>query len=160
MSSDNADISVEITCDIAELKMDGERLKSLARSVCRRFGLKKARVGIAIVDDEAIRKVNSSFLDKPEETDVISFDLSDDSDAARCLELVVNADEAARQGKARGHPPEAELALYITHGLLHNLGFDDATTEAGAEMHRTEDEILTEAGFGRVFDKQPSSQGT
>ena len=64
------------------------------------------------------------------------------------------ADEAARQCKAHKHTLQAELALYITHGLLHNLGFDDAETEASAEMHRTEDEILQEAGFGKVFDKQ------
>ncbi len=81
--------------------------------------------------------------------------MSDDADdAVRCFELVVNADEAARQSKAQKHPLQAELALYITHGLLHNLGFDDAESEAGAEMHRTEDEILQDAGFGKVFDKQ------
>lgn len=154
MPDDNADISVEITCDIAELKADAERLKALARSVCRRFGLKNVRVGIAVVDDDTIRKVNEEFLNKLQKTDVISFDLSDDADAARCFELVVNADEAARQSKAQKHPLQAELALYITHGLLHNLGFDDAAAQESAEMHRTEDEILQEAGFGKVFDKQ------
>ena len=154
MPDDNADISVEITCDIAELKADAERLKALARSVCRRFGLKNAQVGIAVVGDDTIRKLNEQFLNKLQKTDVISFDLSDDADEARCFELVVNADEAARQSKAQKHPLQAELALYITHGLLHNLGFDDATSEASAEMHRTEDEILQEAGFGKVFDKQ------
>jgi len=154
MPDDNADISVEITCDIAELKADVERLKALARSVCRRFGLKNARVGIAVVGNDTIRKVNKDFLNKLQKTDVISFDLSDAADTARCFELVVNADEAARQSKAQKHTLQAELALYITHGLLHNLGFDDATAKESAEMHRTEDEILQEAGFGKVFDKQ------
>ncbi len=154
MSSDNADISVDITCDIAELKVDAERLKALARSVCRRFGMDNAQVGIAVVGDEAIRKVNEEFLNKLQKTDVISFDLSDAADTARCFELVVNADEAARQSKAQKHPLQAELALYITHGLLHNLGFDDTAAQDSAEMHRTEDEILQEAGFGKVFDKQ------
>ncbi len=154
MSSNNADISVEITCDIAELKVDAERLKALARSVCRRFGMENAQIGIAVVGDDTIRKVNKEFLNKLQKTDVISFDLSDDADTARCFELVVNADEAARQSKAQKHPLQAELALYITHGLLHNLGFDDVAAEDSAEMHRTEDEILQEAGFGKVFDKQ------
>ena len=154
MPDDNADISVEITCDIAGLKADTERLKALARSVCRRFGLKNALIGIAVVDDEAMTKVNKEFLNKTQRTDVISFDLSGDADATPCFELVVNADEAARQSKAQKHTLQAELALYITHGLLHNLGFDDADAEASAEMHRTEDEILQEAGFGKVFDKQ------
>ncbi len=154
MPDDNADISVEITCDIAELKADTERLKALARSVCHRFGLEYAKVGIAVVDDDTMTKVNKEFLNKTQKTDVISFDLSDDTDTAPCFELVVNADEAARQSKAQKHPLQAELALYITHGLLHNLGFNDAAAEESAEMHRTEDEILQEAGFGKVFDKQ------
>ena len=154
MPDDNADISVEITCDIAELKADAERLKALARSVCRRFGLKNAQVGIAVVGDDTIRKLNEQFLNKLQKTDVISFDLSDDADEARCFELVVNADEAARQSKAQKHSLQAELALYITHGLLHNLGFDDDTAEDSDEMHRTEDDILQDAGFGKVFDKQ------
>ena len=153
MPDDNADISVEITCDIAELKADTERLKALARSVCRRFGLKNAQVGIAVVDDGTMTKVNKEFLNKTHKTDVISFDLSDD-DTEPCFELVVNADEAARQSKAQKHSLQAELALYITHGLLHNLGFDDTDEEESAEMHRTEDEILQDAGFGKVFDKQ------
>ncbi len=154
MPDDNADISVEITCDIAGLKVDTESLKDLARSVCRRFGLEYAQVGIAVVGDDTIRKLNEQFLNKLQKTDVISFDLSDTAGAARCFELAINADEAARQSKAQKHPLQAELALYITHGLLHNLGFDDATSEQSAEMHRTEDDILQDAGFGKVFDKQ------
>ncbi len=154
MSSDNADISVDMTCSVAELKVDLESLKALVRSVCCRFGLENARVGIAILGDDAIRKVNKEFLNKSQETDVISFDLSDDVEGGPCFELAVNADEAARQSKAQKHPFEAELALYITHGLLHNLGFDDADCEASRQMHRMEDEILQQAGFGKVFDKQ------
>ena len=154
MSNNNADMSVDITCCIADLKVDLERLKALVRAVCCRFGLKNAQVGIAVVGDDAIRKVNKEFLNKLQKTDVISFDLSDDADPGPCFELVVNAEEAARQSKAGKHPLEAELALYITHGLLHNIGFDDAAAEESRKMHRMEDEILQQAGFGKVFDKQ------
>ena len=52
-----------------------------------------------------------------------------------------------------GHSAEAEIALYITHGLLHNLGFDDASEQQAEEMHRMEDEILQQAGFGTVFGR-------
>ena len=48
---------------------------------------------------------------------------------------------------------EAELALYITHGLLHNLGFDDSTEMQAKKMHDTEDEILRQSGFGLVYNK-------
>ena len=153
MSREKTDISVEITCELADLEVDFERLEELAESVCLRFGTVAATVSIAIVGDAAIEKVNTEFLNESHETDVISFDLSDGPGEAASFELIVNADEARRQGQARNHSMQAELALYITHGLLHNLGFDDAEAIDSRRMHETEDEILRQAGFGTVYDK-------
>ncbi len=48
----------------------------------------------------------------------------------------------------------AELALYVTHGLLHQLGFDDATPEQAQKMHQAEDEILQHMGFGVVYNSR------
>ena len=60
-----------------------------------------------------------------------------------------------RESKKRKHSIEAELALYITHGLLHNLGFSDEDTAGAGEMHAVEDKILQQAGFGIVYSKDP-----
>jgi probable rRNA maturation factor len=67
---------------------------------------------------------------------------------------VVNGEKAKSQAARRGHCAQAELALYITHGLLHNLGFDDLLPKKANEMHRLEDEILQQQGFGLVYDKK------
>ena len=58
---------------------------------------------------------------------------------------------AHRQARLRGHNAQAELALYILHGLLHNLGFDDVTAAKAAKMHKAEDDILKKFGFGVVY---------
>jgi probable rRNA maturation factor len=63
---------------------------------------------------------------------------------------------AARQARQRGHSTEAELALYVTHGLLHNLGYDDGNDEQARQMHLKEDEILQRHGFGQVYDTKKS----
>jgi probable rRNA maturation factor len=84
-------------------------------------------------------------------TDVLSFDLSDEFEPKPSFALIVNAAMAARQATERGHSAQAELALYITHGLLHNLGYDDLDDEQALQMHRMEDHILERHGFGRVF---------
>ena len=65
---------------------------------------------------------------------------------------------AVRQANQRGHSSEAELALYITHGLLHNLGFDDSTKKQARKMHETEDKILQEFGYGIVYNKSIKSK--
>jgi probable rRNA maturation factor len=61
---------------------------------------------------------------------------------------------AVRQALLRNHSSQAELALYITHGLLHNLGFDDTAEDQAEEMHNTEDEILKQLGYGLVYNTQ------
>ena len=147
------EVNVEITCDIGVLDIDTGKLEELAGQICRRFDVCPATVSIAIVDDEEMLRVNKEFLNSDEQTDVISFDLSDENETLKVFELVVNADQAIRQAKSRGHLPEAELALYVTHGLLHNFGFDDIDEEDAKKMHTMEDKILQEAGYGIVYEK-------
>ena len=149
MANDKKQIIVEINCDDEE-PFDLEKLSSLAKSICNRFSLTAATVSIAIVDDRAITKINEDFLDHQGQTDVISFDLSDDENSKN-FEIVINADQAARQSAERGHSTEAEIALYLTHGLLHNLGFDDQDEQQAKKMHETEDTILKEEGFGIIY---------
>ena len=121
--------------------------------VCGRFGLDRATVSVGIVDDAEMGRLNQRFLGHDGPTDVLSFDLSDgqEPDERRVFDLLVNGELAAREAALRGHGAEAELALYITHGLLHNLGLDDATARQAGEMHDTEDEMLRALGYGAVY---------
>ena len=153
MDSDECDIRVEISCEV-DKTFDLEKFKSLAESVCRRFSVESAAVSIAIVDDAAIAVINKKFLDHTGPTDVISFDLSDDDDdGVRNFEIVINVAQAARQAAERSHDTESELALYITHGLLHNFGFDEHSEADSKKMHEMEDQILQDEGFGVVYGK-------
>jgi len=152
MDSKSTDISVQITSRIQEPDIYTERFETLTRNICRQFDVNRAVVSIAIVDDEGIIEINRRFLGRTSATDVISFDLSDEDDDCRTFDIVINADQALRQAEKRGHPLQAELALYITHGMLHNLGFDDAEEQQAKEMHAMEDQILLNAGYGKIYD--------
>lgn len=153
MSEQPSDISVQITSHLQVESSDIEKLEKLIRDILQQFDIDSAEVNVAIVDDDGIIDVNRRFLDRTTATDVISFDLSDSDDDSRGFEIVVNYDQAVRQAKERNHSSLAELALYITHGMLHNLGFDDATEQEGQKMHSMEDQILQKAGFGVVYEK-------
>jgi len=158
------DIVIQIARNFNKIDVSPSILEELARTVCNRFagpGTPEARyeVSIAVVDDAEIRELNSRFLNHQATTDCLSFDLSDDEESkienrkSKIFDVVVNGEMAVRQASLRGHSSEAELALYITHGLLHNLGFDDATPEQARTMHDTEDEILQQMGYGFVYNK-------
>jgi len=145
-------ITVQIAKNFKNIDVSLPKLKELVRTICKRFKLLKVTVSIAIVDDAEIRKINKQFLNRKSTCDCLSFDLSDDKNR-KLFELVVNGEMAVRKARLRGHCSEAELALYITHGLLHNLGFNDSTRTQAKKMHQTEDEILKQFGYGLVYDK-------
>jgi probable rRNA maturation factor len=152
------DIVIQITKNFKGIDISGNKIKKLAKAVCRRFAKPeptdiKYQIGIVIVDDSEIQGFNREFLNSKTPTDCISFDLSDEEKGPKVFDLVVNGQMAVRQANLRGHSGEAELALYITHGLLHNLGFDDSTKSRARKMHETEDEILQEFSYGIVYNK-------
>jgi len=143
-------ITVEFDKRSKAINVSLPKLTSLVENVCNRFEVHRAEINILIVDDQEITDINKRFLNRKHSTDCISFDLSDTQDI-RSFDIVVNAERAVRETGDRGIRAQAELALYITHGLLHNLGFDDNDEASATRMHRVEDEILQEQGFGPVY---------
>ncbi len=159
------DINIRITREFKGIQIRPAKLKKLTRDICKDFGGPRNQhtayeISIAIVADERIREFNTRFLNHKTNTDCLSFDLSDDpmeskepNGGLRILELIVNGEKAVREAEARGHTGEAELALYITHGLLHQFGYDDTTENQARKMHLKEDEILQQFGYGLVYNK-------
>ncbi len=164
------DVVVKITKNFDAIDISVNKLRKLVTAVCSRYarddmprGLRtrqkapaaaRYEISIAIVDDAQIRRLNRRFLNRNTVTDCLSFDLSDRRDE-KSFELVVNAQKAVRQAARRGHCAGAEVALYVLHGLLHNLGFDDSTRAGAKKMHSAEDEILRQQGYGRVYNEAP-----
>jgi probable rRNA maturation factor len=151
----NRGIIIHLTKSFQGIDVSLPKLKKLAKAVCERFEISKAAVSIVLIDNAEIRKANKCFLGRDSTTDCLSFDLSDVRSKTRSFELLVNAEKAVEEAVLRSHSSEAELALYITHGLLHQLGFDDSTVKLAKKMHLAEDEILQQLGYGAVFNKKP-----
>ena len=83
-------------------------------------------------------------------TDVLTFDRGSDATSIDA-DIAVCVDEATRAAKGRGHGVLEELLLYVIHGALHCVGFDDCSEEASAAMHAEEDRILLEIGVGELY---------
>jgi probable rRNA maturation factor len=159
------DIIIRISKSYKKIDFSTPRLKKLIKTTCNLFskniapGGTKYEIGIAIVDDAGFRELNSRYLGRKSTSDCLSFDLSDEkSGSSKLFEIVINGEVAVKQANLRGHPPEAELALYVTHGLLHNLGLDDCSEAKARKMHDIEDEILQQHGYGIVYNKNLSAR--
>jgi probable rRNA maturation factor len=162
-------IIVQITRKFKDIQTNLPELRKLVKSICKQIVGPEIRntrfeISIAIVGDDEIRQLNSRFLNRDNSTDCLSFDLSDEQKSkeenrtSKIIELVVNGEMAARQAHSRGHEGLAELALYITHGLLHQFGFDDSTQARAKKMHDKEDEILQQLGFGIVYNTRTKNR--
>ena len=120
------------------------------------------RLSIRFCDDSEIGEVHERFFGDPSTTDVISFPLADPSkhsfqNNSSAIpeeeieeaqgEILVCIPFAERQAALHGNPVSDEVALYLIHGCLHILGFDDQDEEALEEMVRQENACLEKLGF-------------
>ena len=56
------------------------------------------------------------------------------------------AQDATERAADYGWPPEDELLLYVVHGALHLVGYDDHSPEDAPIMHAKEREYLQLVG--------------
>ena len=59
-------------------------------------------------------------------------------------ELVVSVETATRVAQEAGHDVSAEVALYIMHGILHTVCYDDVDDEDRRRMRAAERAILAQ----------------
>lgn len=122
-------IVVELT-DATRAGADHERLQALARHVLAAEGVAQAEVGVHLVGERRMAALNADHRGVHGVTDVLSFPLEEPGDPVpegvpRLLgDVVVCMVQARRQAAADGTPPAFELALLVTHGLLHLLGWE------------------------------------
>ena len=104
---------------------------------------KQSQITICLVNDNCIKKLNRQYLHKNSPTDVLCFDLSDTKGLKNMTaDIIISTDTAIRNSKIFKTTPMYELFLYITHGVLHLLGYDDKTQKQRNAMHKRSLEIL------------------
>src|SRR4051812_35883386 len=140
-----AKISIATPQEIVEV--DRARMRDVARAVLEGEGVADYELSLAFVDNPTIHRLNKRYLDHDEPTDVLSFPLSDPSAKKVAGELVLGVEVARDQAQERGHDVQAELALYVIHGLLHLCGYGDKTERDAAAMRERERHYLAALGL-------------
>src|SRR5439155_15407260 len=111
-----------------------------------------AKISLAFVDNPTIQQLNKRYLDHDEPTDVLSFSWNEGDGALLDGEIVIGAEVAIEQAMARGHDVQAELALYVIHGILHLCGYDDKSAEDAADMRQRERHYLEKLALPDIAD--------
>lgn len=112
-------------------------MRQAIQAILRDAKILHSDISVAIVTDQTIAKLHEEFLDDPEPTDVLSFVLER---SEKCLEgeVVVSAETAAACAAKYKSTSEDELLRYVIHGMLHLVGYNDATPRQRANMRKME----------------------
>lgn len=146
--------------------VDLARLAALADAVLVDEGVRgRCELTLLLVDEGAIAELNEQYLDGDGPTDVLAFPIDDeppavgrspdaggagpDRDGSEASsvplllgDVVICPSVAARNAIEHGVAVDDELALLVTHGILHVLGMDHAEPEEAEQMQARERELL------------------
>ena len=139
-------LTVNISSSQTALRVPRKKITAMVEFVASAESTQLDEVDIAIVTSRRIAALNRRYLQHAGATDVLSFDLSSPG-GGTIVQIIVCGDVAVREARARHIALQRELMLYIVHGLLHVMGYDDTTPQA-AEKIRARQEELLEAFLG------------
>ncbi|MGA1629550.1 MAG: rRNA maturation RNase YbeY, partial [Ilumatobacteraceae bacterium] len=164
----DGNVEVFVSDEQTDVEVDAQRWQTLASNVLQAEGVRgQAEMALLFVSREVMHEMNRVHMGVDAPTDVLAFpiDLVDNSRAtgptARSAtpvlarvdtgdlpllvgDVVICPLIAREQAPLHAGTLDDELALLITHGVLHVLGYDH-DTEANADKMRTRERALLES---------------
>jgi len=113
----------------------------------------KWQLGIEFVDDATMQDAHVEFMGIDEPTDIMTFPYDEDDgdfgfsgmEATQVPggDLIISVDRAAENATAAGWETSDELFFLVAHGMLHLLGWDDASDEERQAMLSRQGELVS-----------------
>ncbi|HJN93496.1 MAG TPA: rRNA maturation RNase YbeY [Dehalococcoidia bacterium] len=144
-------IEVDVRPEYA-LRLDPSLLRAAVTVTLASRRLRAPRaISVTITDTRTVQRLNKRYLGDDKPTDVLSFnvDIPGLRRPDRVIDLgalIVALPVAARGARERGVDLADEIALLLTHGTLHLLGFDHETRPDDAAMRELERKALLRLG--------------
>ncbi|MGA1658340.1 MAG: rRNA maturation RNase YbeY [Ilumatobacteraceae bacterium] len=178
----DGNVEVFVSDEQTDVEVDAQRWQTLASNVLQAEGVRgQAEMALLFVSREVMHEMNRVHMGVDAPTDVLAFpiDLVDNSRAtgptARSAtpvlarvdtgdlpllvgDVVICPLIAREQAPLHAGTLDDEMALLITHGVLHVLGYDH-DTEANADKMRTRERALLESVHWKGAAPAVFSQG-
>jgi probable rRNA maturation factor len=138
-----------VIVEIANLQKHYKIKNSIIKRAAKEVLGKKyngAKLSIAFVDNNEIKKLNNRYFNLNEVTDVIAFPLNNHMSSLNG-EIVISVETAVATAGKENIDVEGEVILYVVHGLLHLLGYRDGNRNDANIMHDKEYRILKTLGY-------------
>ncbi len=138
-------MEIEIVNRQKRIRLSLKRIKTRTEEILRTLGLKDGSLSIVFTDDYRIRKINREYLGRNAATDVLAFSMIEGKrigDRHLLGDVVISVDTAARCAGHLKRSIEEELLLYLTHGILHLIGYRDKNQDERKLMEKLQGRIL------------------
>ena len=128
--------------------LKGKRLVSKwLCEVAQGRGYEVGELNYIFCSDPYLLAINKQFLGHDYETDIITFDNSEDYllETGRkgvSADIYISVDTVRINGRAYGEGFEQEMHRVIVHGLLHLIGYDDCDDWHRVRMRAAENRAL------------------
>ncbi|HXX52928.1 MAG TPA: rRNA maturation RNase YbeY [Thermodesulfovibrionales bacterium] len=133
------------------IKINLRRLKRDSLALLTAFHLNKAELGILLVSDRQMKRLNFLYRSLNTPTDVLSFPLYEqrgeipDDRESLVGDIVINLNAAARQSSLYGLTSYNEVRRLLIHGFLHLLGYDHERNPYQQKKMRRQESDLRKA---------------
>ena len=97
-------------------------------------------INFIFCSDEYLAGINKQFLKRDYFTDVISFDYTENDVVSG--DIMISVDRVRENAANLGISFPEEMKRIMVHGVLHLIGYDDATDEMRSDMSSREDLYL------------------
>ena len=134
-----------------ELDVDVEQLYRQTDFMFRMLRLHpETEVSIILVDEQRMSQLHVEWMEEEGPTDVLSFPMDElcipgegeDAQPGILGDIALCPAFAEPQARANDQTLEEELAMLLTHGILHCLGYDHAEPEEHALMFGLQAKLL------------------
>ncbi|MBI5145251.1 MAG: rRNA maturation RNase YbeY [Candidatus Omnitrophica bacterium] len=127
-----------------KIHLNPKRIKVAVLKLLSLEGRKKSgEITICFFNDRQIREFNLFYRGRDVATDVIAFDNSVHKKEISG-DIAVSCETAIRNARIFKTTPLSEIYLYVIHGLLHIIGYNDNNKKNRLIMQKKEKEILRE----------------
>ncbi len=127
-----------------KVPVNSRKVVKIVQSVLSSEGARKqGEITLSFVNDKKIRELNLKYLKKNKPTDVIAFDVTEPAVPDKLFaDIVISAERAIDNAAIYKTNALCELYLYVIHGVLHILGYDDHAKKDILIMRKKEEKLL------------------
>lgn len=118
-------------------------IKKAVKLLCEAYSIFPKELTIHFVSEKTIAKLHKIYFNDGSVTDCITFPCDPPDENCEVLgEIFICPKVALSYAQKHGLDPQKELLLYLVHGFLHLMGFDDLTAKERRKMRIQEKKCL------------------